>query len=48
MSPTIFITSMAGSKSLTSFAYRIFRLRRSPYLRLVFDVAKRNGKFGRI
>ena len=47
VSLTIFITSMSGTKSFTSFAY-IFPFRRSPGLRLVFDVPERNGKFGRI
>ena len=38
VSPTIFITSMSG----------MFHFRRPPGLRLAFDVAERNEKFGRI
>ena len=34
VSLTIFITSMSGSKTLTSFIYRIFHFKRPPGLRL--------------
>ena len=39
-----FITSMSGSKSLMSFAYRFFHFRRPSGLRLAFDATKRNEK----
>ena len=44
----IFITSMSGTKSLKSFAYRISRFRGASGLRLAFDAAQRNGKFDHI
>ena len=45
---TIFINSMSGRKSLTSFAYRFFHFSRLPGLKLSFDAAERNGRFGRV
>ena len=48
VSQMIFITSMSGSISLTCFTYCIFHFRRLPGLKMAFDAAKRNGKFGRI
>ena len=45
---SMFITSISGRKSLTSFAYRFFHLNRPPGLRLAFDTAKRYGKFDHI
>ena len=46
VSLTIFITSMSGSKSLTSFAYRFFHFRRPSDLRLAFDAAERHERIG--
>ena len=50
VSLTIFIISMSGCKSLTSFACRIFCLRKPPGFRLAFDAAENlaasNKKFG--
>ena len=40
ISLSIFITSMSGNKSLTSFAYGFFHFRRPPGLKLAFDAAK--------
>ena len=48
VSLTIFITSMSGRKNLACFTYRFFHFSRPPGLRLTFDAAERNGKFGRI
>ena len=45
---TIFITSISGSESLASFTSRFFHFRRPSDLRLAFDAAERNEKFGRI
>ena len=39
---------MSGSENLASFAYHIFYFRRPQGLRLAFDAAKRNGRFGSI
>ena len=39
---------MSGSESLTSFTNRFFHFSRPPGLRFTFDVAERNGRFGRI
>ena len=39
---------MSGSKSFTSFTNRFFHFSRPPGLRLAFEAAERNGKFGRI
>ena len=44
----IFITSVSGSKSLTSFTNRFFHFSDSPGLRMTFDAAERNGRFYRI
>ena len=46
ISLAIFITTMSGSKSLTSFTYRNFHFRTPPGFRLAFDGAERNGEFG--
>ena len=48
ISLTIFIAAMSGSKSLMPLSYRFFHFRRPPGLRLAFDAAVRNGKFGLI
>ena len=48
VSLTIFIASVSGSKSLTSFTNRFFDFSGPPGFRLVFDAAKRNERFGRI
>ena len=48
VSPTIFIASMSGSESITSFTNRIFHFSGPTGFRMAFDAAKRNGKFGRI
>ena len=48
VSLAIFITSVSGSESLASFTNRTFHLSRPPGFRRAFDVAERNGKFGRI
>ena len=48
ISLSIFIASTSGRKIITSFAYRFFHFIRPPGLRLAFDAAERNGKFGRI
>ena len=48
VSLTIFITSVSGRKSPTSFTNRIFHLSRPPGFRMAFDAAERNGRFGRI
>ena len=45
---TIFITSGSCSKGLTYFTNRFFRFSGPPGLRLAFDAAKKNEKFGRI
>ena len=42
----IFITPMSGSKSVTSFVCYFFHFSRPLELRLAFDTAERNGKFG--
>ena len=41
-----FLTSVSGSKNLTSFSNRFFYFRRPSSLRLAFDAAKSNGRFG--
>ena len=46
VSLTIFIPGMSCRKSLTSFAYRTFHFRKPTGLRLPFDSAKINRKFG--
>ena len=48
ISQTIFITSMSGSESFTFFTDRFFHFSRPLCLRLVFDAAERNEKFGPI
>ena len=45
VSLTVFITSVSGSKSLTSFTNRFFHFSGPPNLRLTFDAAERNGRF---
>ena len=45
VSLAIFITSMSGSKSLTSSAYCFFHFRRVPGLKLALQAAERNAKF---
>ena len=44
----IFITSVSGGKSLASFTNRFFHFSRLSGFRMVFDAAKRNGKFDHI
>ena len=44
----IFITSVSGSESLTSFTNLFFHFRRPPGFRMAFDPDERNGRFGRI
>ena len=46
VSPTIFITSISGSKSLPFFACRFFHFRKPPGLRFAVVAAEKNGKFG--
>ena len=46
MQQTIFIASTRGSKSLASFLYRSFHFWKPTGLRLAFDAAERNRKFG--
>ena len=48
VSLSILITSMSGRKSLVSYAYHSFNVRKTPGLRLAFDAAERNGRFGPI
>ena len=48
VSLAIFITSVSGSESLTSFTNRTFYLSRSPGFWRAFDAAERNERFGRI
>ena len=48
VSLAIFITSVSGSESLASFTNRIFFFSGPPGLRMAFDVAEKNGRFGRI
>ena len=48
VSLTIHTTSVSGSENLSSFTNRFFHFSGPPSLRLAFDAAKRNGKFGRI
>ena len=48
VSLAIFITSVSGSKSLTSFTNCFFHLSRPPGFRRAFDAAERNGRPGRI
>ena len=44
----IFITSVSGSESLTSFTNRFVHFSRLPGFRMVFDAAETNGRFGHI
>ena len=46
VSLAIFITSVSGSESLTSFTNRFFHLSRPPGFRRAFDAAEGNGKYG--
>ena len=48
VSLTIFVTSISGSKSLTSFTNRFFHFCGPSGLRLAFDAAETNGRFGHI
>ena len=48
VSLAIFITSVSGSESLASFTNRIFLFSGPPGLRMAFDVAEKNERFGRI
>ena len=48
ISLTIFITSMSGSESLTSFDDRFFHLSGPLGLRFAFDAAERNERVSRI
>ena len=48
VSLTIFIVSVSGSESLTSFTNRFFHFNGYPGFRLAFDVAERNEKIGRV
>ena len=48
VSLTIFISSIRGSESLILFTNRFFHFSGPPGLRLVFDAAERNGRFGSI
>ena len=44
----IFIASVSGGESLTSFTNHFFHFNGPPDFRLAFDAAERNGKVGRI
>ena len=44
----IFIISVSSSESLASFINRFFHFSGPPGCRMAFDVAERNGRFGRI
>ena len=48
VSLAIFITSVSGSESLTSFINRIFRFSGPPGFRMAFDAPERNERFGGI
>ena len=48
VSLTIFITSISGGESFTSFTNRFFHFSGPLGLRLAFDASERNGIFGRI
>ena len=48
VSLAIFITSVSGSESLTSFTNRIFHFSGPPGFRMACDSTERNGRFGRI
>ena len=48
VSLAIFIASVSGSKSLTSFTNRFFHFSGPPGFRRAFDAAERNGGFSRI
>ena len=45
---TIFITSVSDGESLRSFTNCFFHFSGPPGVRLAFDAAERNGRFGRI
>ena len=48
VSPLIFITSVSGRESLTSFTNRIFHFSGPRGFRMAFDATEMNGRFGRI
>ena len=48
VSLTIFIASVSGGESLTSFVNSFFHLSGPTSFRFAFDVAEKNGRFGRI
>ena len=48
VSQTIFLTSVSGSKSLTSFTNRFFNFSIPPKFRMASDAAERGERFGRI
>ena len=48
ISLTIYVTSVSGCESLTSFANRFIHFSGPPGFRMTFDTAERNGRFGRI